>query len=703
MASADQTKQADAGRLLFPALLLLAAAVVYARAAGFGYTNWDDAIFIGENPLVQHPSLRNLRLIFTPGGVPEEMIYIPLCYVSYMVEAVLFGLRPLATHVDNILLHMANALLVFWLFLRLLGRPRAAFAGALLFVVHPLQVEAVAWAMGRKDLLAALAGLLALHAYVKYQESDRERQWLGLALTFFVLAVLSKPTMLVLPALLVLLDYLRHGKVTQAELAALIPFIVVALLAYLINQRIPSGSSSAVPPALVRLAAVPWVAQGWLARFVLAAPALPFHGWPTQVGAGTLLWRAAPTLAVIAVVGVWAAARAGRQARFALAFFLIAFAPALSIVLAHRDFVTADRYGYFPLIGIFFLLASVWGRLEGGRGRVVRVLALVWVLLATGLAWRQVGIWRDSIALWDRARTYFPRHPVVLHNLALGHAEAGNRPEAIRLFLLGLEIKPGDARLHGNLGTVYLEAGDVDAALPHLRRSLAIKPTAKVYKSLGNVLRQHRDLAGAIAAYRGAIERNQLDQDAYNLLGNALSEAGDALAALAAYEKGVAIGRPQPELLYNLALAYEGAGRPTEAALAYVRAIEAKPDFVEAHYNLGNHYLKRGFHTEAKQQFNRVLKLQPEHLEARVNLGIALYQEGNLPGAIAALQLAVEGGANYANVHYYLALAHHRQGRRPAALQALAQALRLKPSLAEEAHELKGLQADALLLLAPKQ
>ncbi len=569
--------------------ILGATLLIYGRTFWYGFTNWDDVHFLVHNPVVRGLSWENLKRAFTPGGVPRELIFIPLTYVSHMVEAELFGLRPGVVHATNVLLHTLNGMLVYLLCRRLSDSRRVAVVAALLFVLHPLQVETVAWAMGRKDLLAALAGLPALLAYHRHLE-ERRPGWFALSLACFTVAMLVKPTMIVLPALLILMECYVKGPPQPWRWGSFLPFVLIGLLGYWINTRMPIQPLDRMEPLWFRLLCLPWLGFEWVRRFFLLGRPLPYYSWPDAnqwplILAGGLLF-----VVLLTLVGGWAYRRRISAGWFGLWFFAIGMAPNALLVLKPREFITADRYGYFPLIGIVYMIGVGWQRVGPSWRRLYSWALLVGAAVALLFSWQQVEMWSSSIRLWTRVDQATGNNPTVLNNLGMSYIDASDPAAAVPVFERGLAADPHHLTLRLNLIMALQQTQRYEHALEVAEETLRLFPRKSrawetlvdAHFQLGvNELTNERP-AKAREAFEVALGLRE-DAPTHINLGQASLQLGHHEEAVAHFRRALALGTPYaPMVNFLLGGAWEALGEAEEAAEAYRQAVALDPTFQEA-------------------------------------------------------------------------------------------------------------------------
>jgi hypothetical protein len=472
-------------------LLLALCLLVYGRVVSFGYTNWDDPTFITNNPHLQQADAASLRAIFTPGSIPHEVLYIPVTYLSFWLERAIFDLHPGAVHAGNLFLHLASVSLL-WLLLRRRGVANlACFAGVAVFALHPLQVEAVAWCSGRKDLLATTFALLCLLAW--------QRQKPIPSLICLTIAIFAKPTLLVLPLLMLILVPESFHKQRPTLLAA----ASLCLVAFFLNHgSLPLPDD--IPPLHTRLAHAPWIAGDTLGRFFLAGPNLHFYRWPETRSIGTLIGLLLATAAILGLLIGWRRRIAWLWT--SIAFGLVALAPMAKLLFGYREFVTADRYTYFPMIAVAIFIGGLLSLLPAKRVPVAGIGLAAMILGFVVLDSVQVSKWRDSVSLWrdylDSQRDAFGYHQL---GRAI-RAEDGDAEAALEALEAARAIGGDSAELYYDLGATYEDFRRSEAALDAYRQVLSRNPDfVEAIVNYANILLSRKEYADAIILYDRAL------------------------------------------------------------------------------------------------------------------------------------------------------------------------------------------------------
>jgi hypothetical protein len=509
MSGSDATPRASTRWV--PVGLVALAFLVYGRVARHEFLlNWDDLVYVVENEAIRGLGWDHLRTMF---GQPYFGNYAPLHLLSYALDHALWGLEPAAFLLTNVALHAANGWLVHALLVRLgLSRVAAVFAAAV-FLVHPVQVESVAWVSERKNVLCMTFSLASLHAYLTYRTAELGRRWAPYLATLVALvaALLTKAVAVVIPPLFVLIDlcHLEPAK-RRHWIADKVPFAIAAgalILATLASQEeaIAEGRATFRMDGLTTvLTMVPVVAR--YVGMVFWPGHLSSVYAPTVRGSPDLaFWGAA--LLVVALVAVGAALWLRRRAWLAwYAFFFVALLPVLQIVPLPT--LMNDRYLYFPMLGAAALAGLAFDRLANrAAGRRIASFAAAAALVAAlaVAAFVRTGVWRDDLTLWRDVTEKTPESALGWTQLGMSLIDEGRHADAFRAYHRALAIDPGFAMALVNLGAAYNGAGQPENGRPFLLRALEVAPGHfEALMNLGIGYGISGDLAAAERAFAAA-------------------------------------------------------------------------------------------------------------------------------------------------------------------------------------------------------
>lgn len=430
-------------RWLYPTAVAVLAFLVFLPALGNLLVNTDDQKYLLFNPAVTHWP-KGIITVFTS---MHYGLYKPLVLSSFGLEHALFGLNPLVFHLDNMLLHTANAALVFLLFRKLFGKDWPAFFTAALFACHPMHVESVAWVSERKDVLASFFFLSAMLTYERHAEGGGKR-WLFFSWGLFICSLASKPMGISMPFVLLAWDYARGRELTRQLICSKL-FYLAAAAAIIGLSFIGLHEAQSIFPAQLKLwqraQLVYYETAVYLIRIFAPVNLSAHYDWPALVNGELPARFAAAQLAVPAALlaGLWLWRRS-RIAIFGLLFFVFTLAPALQWVPTSG--IHSDRYSYLPYLGPFCILAWYTARLaEKGVAarRLVVIASCAAVVTLSALTWQRCKVWRDSETLWLNALTQNPNSVFAWTELADFYALTGQCAQASAAYAALLEKYPG--------------------------------------------------------------------------------------------------------------------------------------------------------------------------------------------------------------------------------------------------------------------
>jgi protein O-mannosyl-transferase len=674
-------------------LLAMAVFLIFGRTHGYGFVGFDDDDYFSSNDHVKAGLTWNgIRWAFETGYASN---WHPLTWLSLMLDAQLFGTGPAGPHLTNVLLHAANTVLLFLLSRRLTGALWSSAFVAVVFAIHPLRVESVAWVSERKDVLSGFFFMLTLGAYARYVEKSKaqdskSRIFYGLSLLFFALGLMSKPMLVTLPFVLLLLDYWPFNRFNPATLKRLLveklPFFLLSAascLATVLVQREAIKPIIVLPLAL-RLGNALVSYATYLTQMIWPenlAAYYPYHfdtpAWQTM-GAGALLFSI--TLAAFLT------ARKFPYFLVGWLWYLGMLVPAIGLVQVGGQ-AHADRYTYLPQIGLYIGIAWAIKDLTLSwryRRQILATMASVIIGALMVCTWRQTSYWRTDESLWERAIACTSGNYTAHINLGYVLAAQGRTAEAIEHYQQAIKFYPGYAQAYINLGVIFLNEGRLDEAGENFQRALEINPdSAEAHNNMGILLAKQGRTAEAIEHYQKAIELDPDRAEIYNNLGNLLATQGRTAEAIAQFQKALEVAPDNAKVHYNLANVLTAQGRVDEAIEHYQRALEQMPDSTHAHYQLGVLLQSRGEFAASVAQFQKVLELEPKHVAAQNNLAWLLATCPDNPvrngeKAVELAQQAVQLSRGVSpEILDTLAAAYAEAGRFPEAIETAGRALSL--------------------------
>lgn len=497
------------------ALCVIAVTVAFAFSPALqgGFIHWDDTLYVTDNPFIREITPHTVGTLLT---TPFGGTYQPVVNLSFLLEYRLFGLDPAGYHATNLLLHICNCLLVFWIICLLDGSVAAAFVTALLFGVHPLRVESVAWVSERKDVLCGLFYLLALAQYCLYVKRGSVKRYY-LSFFLFILSLGSKAIAVTLPIVFFLADYLVGRRFTKQTVGEKAPFLAASLLFGAI-ALFAQGASLGVGPGrdfdpLLQITAALYGITMYACKTFFPSNLSLIYPYPV----GDSAYYATAALAVILVTGVVVAAlissRYTRKVVFALSFSFFTILPVLQLV-PFGSAIMADRYTYLPSIGVAYLISvgllAAYGRICRDRPvlRRVAVAALSGVIVVLSvMTYQRAGVWKDSIAIFSDVIAKHPNAYEAYNNRGVAYAQKGDLQSAAADFERSIQMRADQFAVCNNLAGIYYTLRAPEKAVEMLVRAIALKPdAASGYFNLASAYVMMGRKAEADALYRKALE-----------------------------------------------------------------------------------------------------------------------------------------------------------------------------------------------------
>lgn len=626
-------------------LLILTTTAAY-QPAWSGGLLWDDD---GHMTRAELRPAEGLRRIWTEVGATQQ--YYPLTHSAFWLQHRLWGDGTTGYHLVNIVLHACSAFL-FMLMLRRLNVAGAELAG-MVFALHPIHVESVAWISELKNVLSGLFYLAAALAYVRFDESRRRRAYVA-ALLLFVLALLSKSVTATLPGALLVLCWWRHGIRGPRDVIPLVPFIVLGGAAGLITVW--------VERSLIGAHGIEFDLS-LFDRFLIAGRAIWFYlgklvwPWPLVFNyprwqiENSAWWQVLYPLAVlIAVVALWLLRSRVRAPLAAFLIFCGTLFPVLGFVNVYpfRYAFVADHFAYHASLPVIAFVSAAIVMFPTRTGRTIALLSqagLVAVLAI--LTWQQSHAYASVETLYNDTIERNPASWLAHHNLGMLKLAASPVEASVHL-RAAARIRPGDAQTRVNLGYALQLQGRYDEALAEYREAIRADPAfAEAHNNLCSVLHQMNRADAAIAACREALRLSPDYAKAHFNIGLALARAGEG-GSLEHFREAVRLDRGAFDLralavlLNDLGVRLQYAGSLDEAIAYFAESVRLDASYAHAHFNLANALQRAGRSDAAMPHYEAVLAQNPRDAAARINYGVALERTGRIEDAVRQYNLALQ-------------------------------------------------------------
>ena len=623
-ASKNKTDQAPcmAKRKYFIPLfiIVLVTFVVFFPVLRNGFVNLDDDKYILNNPTLASMNLKQIFSGFVEGN------YHPLTMLTYSIEYYFFGLHPNGYHAVNLLLHLLNVILVFYVVLFVSDKTGVALVASSLFGIHPLHVESVAWASELKDLLYAFFFLASLLCYQRYQKEPKTKFYFY-SLLLFLLALFSKAMAVSLPIIFLLSAYYQGKKINVKRWLELLPFFAFSLLFGMLAIVAQKSSNSIQNldffPFHQRLVFACYGFMSYLFKLVAPFHLSAFYPYPIKSTASDAipgLYYLYPVLFLVFIASVFYSLRFSKKIFFGVALFAITLFLVLQL-LPVGGAIMADRYSYIPSMGIFFLAGEgcvwLWSKYRSLNFRLpLTVVSMALLVLFSSQTYSRCNIWKNGMTLWNDVINKEPSVALAYNNRAALWVDEKKYGEALSDYSKAIEIRPQYADAYQNRGVILAGLNNYEEALSDYNKAITLKPGfVKAYNNRGMLQMNFQKYQEALGDYNKAIELDAGFSIAYNNRGNLFLN----------WQK------------------YE------QAFKDYSKAIELDPKDAKAFNGLGVLLMRQQKNEEAIFNYSKAIVLQPNYGEAYCNKAIAQYNSGKREDACRTLEKAAALGVQQAN------------------------------------------------------
>jgi tetratricopeptide (TPR) repeat protein len=672
---------------------------LYAQVLGHDFLNFDDDIYVTDNPMVLNGwTWHGFVAAWT---TVHAGYWIPLIWLSHMTDCALYGLNPAGHHATNVVLHAANAVLLFLLLRRMTGAVWRSATVAALFAWHPLHVESVAWITERKDVLSTLFFIGSIWLYSKYTEEfkvqgSRSKVCYSLSLLLFACALLSKPMVVTLPFVLLLLDYWPLERFGPGQAGPLIleklPFFALSfadgVVTYLTQQS--AGATEGFTPFPIRAGNAVLSYGRYLAHTV----------WPTRLAALypysinlSRLELSASWLLLVALT--WFALNHRRQRYLATGWFwyLGTLVPVIGLVQSGSQ-SSADRFTYIPLIGIFVMI--VWGVADWAAATRFPAWKLALtaggvLAVCAGTTTVQLGYWSDSGVLFNHAIAVTDSNYMAWNNLGFFLLDQDQSREAVECFSNSLAVMTINPAGWDGMGTYWLSQKNDEMAFQCFSKALTFKKNddGSLY-NLGVYYARHGRNAEALDSFTESMRVRPRPNTCCHI-GLALQALNRSTEAIPFFRQALALNPNYTPARLSLADELLAEGKNADAAIEYRKILQADPSYEPAHSNLAYALAAQGQIDEAITELQQAVVLQPSDASAHCNLGNLLAKQGKWDQAILEYRTALRFKGSSPEIHSNLGAVMAQQGHRQEAAQEFNEALRIDPNFSQAKEQLKAL------------
>ena len=555
-------------------------------------TNWDDQQYIIDNPLVKSLSGENIIEIFSNNIMGN---YHPLAVLSFAIDYNLFQLNPKGFHATSILIHLLNVILIFIFFRLLTGQVIVAFLTAMLFGIHPMHVESVAWVSERKDVLYTFFYLAALCTYIFFIKKQK-RKWLfyGLTFLFFAFSLLSKGQAVTFPVVLLLIDYLIKRKFDKKILFEKIPFFIVSIAMGIvaITAQKESGAITEIPlfPLFDRILFASYAFLDYMLKLLLPVNLSAFYPYPIKVQSlYPLIFYASPLILLVLVVLFFRFIKNYREYVFGLAFFIVNIILLLQLLPVGGS-IMSERYTYLSYTGLFFVVGNAFSKVWHSPSQKISKYKYFFAFILTIYIFflgystiNRIKIWKNSETLWTDV----------------------------------IKKNPAAVIAYGNRGSYYQKQGKLDLAMRDFNEALRLKPDhPETLINRSDIYRINGQYNLSIADCNKALEAKNNYSGAYMNRGIAYCIVGRYDEAFSDFGKVISQDPKNANVYCNRGNLYDIKGFIDSAISDYSMAIKLQPEYAEAFYNRGKSFLRKQDYLSAINDFTSALNYNQKYIDA---------------------------------------------------------------------------------------
>jgi protein O-mannosyl-transferase len=643
---------------LIPFFILVLTFLAYLPSLKNQFTNWDDPLYVLNNSMIRNFSIENIGRIFSEYCVGN---YHPLTMLSLSFDYAIGNLGPESYHRTNLILHLANTFLVFIFIYLLFQKMGMATIVSVLFGVHTIHVESVAWVSERKDVLYTFFFLFSLILYLRYVKEDKAKfYWFSLIL--FFLSILSKGMAVSFTISLIAIDFflgrrLIDKKVMLEKIPFLILSIIFGIVAIIAQNLDPKVEDVSHHNIIFRIIFACYGFVNYMIKLILPIDLSTFYPYPDQHDLPFVFWLC-PFIALGITGLIVYSLKKRKDIFFGFTFFLINVFLVLQLLPVGRA-IMADRYTYIPSIGFFIMVAGTYKLLiqknTALKPILIGVLAAYTIFLST-LTYKHSKVWRDSLTLW----TYTIKdHPsdIAYYNLGDAYDNLGKYQTAIENYNKAIALNPLYAMAYNNRGVAQIGFKKYDASMLDFSKAISIDPNcAGAYYNRGNLWSNFNKMEKAIADFTKALTIDTSYADAYVHRANTWNHLNKPEKAVADYDKALSLDPFHPEVLNNRGLSKRILRDDTGAMLDFNKAISIDPANADAYYNRGNVWIDLSDPEKALSDFNKVLSVVPSHsgafAGALISRGLIKRRLKDYEGAMKDFDKAISIDSAYADAYY---------------------------------------------------
>lgn len=568
-------------------VLIVSTFYVYSDVHTFGYVNYDDNEYVSENYAIQKGiNAESIKWCFT---AVHSNNWHPVTWLSHMIDFSIFGVNPAGHHAMNLVFHLMNVVLLFLLFYLITKKKWPSLFVAAVFALHTTHVESVAWIAERKDVLSAFFMFLTIIFYYLYTKKENNKKWINyfLSLIFFALGLMSKPMLVTLPFILLLLDFWPLDRLKRKLLVFVekVPFFILTIVSSLLTvwAQHSMGAVQSINQfsIFMRIQNAVLSILKYISKLFWPHPLVVFYPYNQYISMFSFILG----LVFILLVTFYFLRKIERKYLLVgWLWFLGTLIPVIGIVQVGTQ-AMADRYTYITYIGLTIIIAwslNEFLKLNKNKEVIYSIIIISFVFFATPYTKAQASNWENPIKLFEHQLKYEIGTPLILNNLALAYNEKGQVDKAIDYYYKALEINPNYFSVLNNLGSALSSKGDIKGSIKYYEKAISAEPNNpllyRIYNNLGIAAIYEDRLDDAISFFEDAMNLEPGYDATYNNMGVVMEKLDRLEDAIFYYRQGILINPRHSGLYNNIGLAYGKKGDIDKAIEYFERAVQVEPN-----------------------------------------------------------------------------------------------------------------------------
>lgn len=656
--------------LLIGFCIFVATFFVYRKVANYDFVNFDDTSYVTQNHHVQQGiTLDNIIWAFGTATSKERTYWHPLTWMSHMLDWQLFGKNAGKLHLENLLIHIINALLLLIVLRQMTGAVwRSAFVAAL-FALHPLNVDSVAWIAERKNVLSTLFWMLTMLTYGYYAKRPSMGKYL-IIFTTMILGIMAKPMLVTLPCVLLLMDFwpLCRFEFNRCEpfdtnhfakspviplVLEKLPLLILAFISIGLSTISLHNNSQMVShelsPMTLRLENSLISYIKYILNIFFPHNLAFYYPFPDFIP----LWQVLGAGLIITILSIIFILLAKKAPYLIVGWlwFLGTLLPVIGIVQGGLWPAMADRWAYVPAIGIFIMISWEGTAAVGNRicfrNAFIGIVGIIFVCLML-ISNNQVSYWKNSITLFEHAISVSKNDYLLEYDLGLFLTQEGRIDEALPHYYASLKSNPNFDRVYNNLGNALAKKGRLDEAISLYRTALKLKPdSVEAQINIADALAQKGMLNDAIVYYLKALEIEPDNAIAHKNFGQVLFKQKKLQEAETQLKSALALNPKDSETCNLLGAVMVGERHINDAVSYFKKTIEINPESIDALYNLAAVYSQNGEYDNSISCFKKIIPIQPDNVLSYYNIACLYARQNKKEEAVAWLKKAVAHGYDH--------------------------------------------------------